>query len=67
MADLITELSDEQIRTTWKQADPVTMAGDDDTTDPGDAHDPADGADDDASDSGADGDGTDNDADQSDS
>ena len=67
MADVITDLTDEQIRTTWQQDTPVTMAGDDDTTDTGDATDAADGADDDASDSGGDTDGTDGDADQSDS
>ena len=66
MADVITDLTDEQIQTTWKRDEPVTMAGDDaaDQTDPSDA---ADDADDDASDNGGDTDGTDGDADQTDS
>ncbi|HUF32434.1 MAG TPA: hypothetical protein VMN58_04400 [Acidimicrobiales bacterium] len=62
MADVITGLSDDDIRTEWQR---TTMAGgDDDATDTG-----ADGADtdDDASDTDDDDDASDSDADQTDS
>ena len=57
MTDLVTDLTDEDIRTEWTASD-VPAEGDDDATDPGDATDGDDDAtdgDDDASDSDADG------------
>jgi hypothetical protein len=57
MTDLVTDLSDDDIRTEWTSAE-VTAQGDDDATDPGDATDSDDDgtdADDDASDGDADG------------
>jgi hypothetical protein len=57
MTDLVTDLTDEDIRTEWTAADPLAQ-GDDDATDPGDATDGDDDgtdADDDASDGDADG------------
>lgn len=57
MTDLVTDLTDEDIRTEWTAAD-VVAQGDDDATDPGDATDSDDDgtdADDDASDGDADG------------
>jgi hypothetical protein len=59
MADLITDLTDESIRTVWPQS-PQMATGDDDTTDegsPASDDDSTDGTDDDATD--ADQDGTD--------
>jgi hypothetical protein len=60
MADVITDLTDDDIETTWRGAE-VLANGDDDATDPGDATD----SDDDASDS--DDDASDSDDDASDS
>lgn len=57
MTDLVTDLTDEDIRTTFTGAD-VRARGDDDATDPGDATDGDDDgtdADDDATDGDADG------------
>ena len=57
MADLITDLTDDDIRTEWATA-PERAQADDDATDPGDTtdgDDDATDADDDASDSDADG------------
>ncbi len=57
MTDLVTDLTDEDIRTTFTSAD-VRAQGDDDATDPGDATDGDDDgtdADDDATDGDADG------------
>lgn len=57
MTDLVTDLSDDDIRTDWTSR-PVLAEGDDDATDPGDALDSDDDgtdADDDASDGDADG------------
>jgi hypothetical protein len=57
MADLITDLTDEDMRTT-STSEPARAEADDDATDPGDAtdaDDDASDADDDASDSDADG------------
>lgn len=61
MTDLVTDLTDDDIRTTWSSPSTFTAAGDDDATDPGDAVDSDDDgsdADDDATDPG-DADGTD--------
>lgn len=59
--DVITDLTDDDIETTWKESTVATMEGDDDATDPGDATD----GDDDGTD--ADDDTTDSDADATDS
>jgi hypothetical protein len=58
MTDLVTDLTDEDIRTTFTASDVPAQAGDDDATDPGDATDGDDDgtdADDDATDGDADG------------
>jgi hypothetical protein len=63
MASLITELSDDDIRTVWPSRTAV-MEADDDATDPGTTDDDATDADDDGTD--ADDDGTDADDDATD-
>ena len=63
MTTLITDLTDEDIRTTWPER-AARAEADDDATDPGTTDDDATDADDDASDSDAD--GTDSDADGTD-
>jgi hypothetical protein len=57
MADVITDLQDDSIRTEWLGTTGPVAQGDDDATDPAEADDDAtdpDGADDDASDSDSD-------------